>query len=94
MTTTANRLRWIAVGVLLAAFAVRAYNLGGTSLWYDEAVFANNSAQSFDRFITLTRTANSAPVALPLLLWFFGEAIRDRFRFAFRRSSSEFWPLP
>ena len=61
----ANQLRWIGVVILLAAFAVRAYNLGGTSLWFDEAVAVINSNHPFGEMIQQARDATSPmPVGL------------------------------
>ena len=65
--------------VLLAAFVLRFYGLGDTSLWLDEAVYANNSHTDFFNFIGNTRNSNSAPILLPFLYWLFGESIRDPF---------------
>ncbi len=67
-----------ALVVLLAAL-LRLYNLGGTSLWFDEAVYANNALGSFAQFLHNTRESNSSPIMLPSILWVLGERIQDAF---------------
>jgi len=69
----------ISIVILLIAVALRFYHLGGTSLWLDEAVYANNSMTDFRSFIENTRNRNSSPVLLPFLYYIFGESIRDPF---------------
>lgn len=83
MHFTANRLRWIAVAILLAAFAVRAYNLGGTSLWFDEAVTVINSNHSFVEMIQRARGNNTTPIVLPTLWWLFGDSVHDAYTIRF-----------
>jgi len=83
MHVTANRLRWIAVAILLAAFAVRAYNLGGTSLWFDEAVTVINSNHSFVEMIQRARGNNTTPIVLPTLWWLFGDSVHDAYTIRF-----------
>lgn len=71
---------FLALAVLLIAAALRFYNLGGTSLWLDEAVYANNSVGDFTQLLANTRNNNSSPVILPFLYWLFGDGIRTPFR--------------
>lgn len=65
--------------ILVIAAALRLYHLGDTSLWLDEAVYANNSYTSFTNFIFNTRHHNSSPILLPLLYWLLGDLVRDPF---------------
>jgi hypothetical protein len=60
---------WAAVGIVLLAAALRLWDLGGPALWLDEAVYANNSRGSFAEVLEATRTRNSSPLTLPLVLW-------------------------
>jgi len=39
-----GQCRWFLVGLILVAFVLRVYNLGGPELWFDEAISANISA--------------------------------------------------
>ena len=55
--------------ILFAAIVLRFWNLGGTSLWYDEAVYILNSQANLGGVIENTRYKNSSPIFLPLLLW-------------------------
>ena len=79
----ANQLRWIGVVILLAAFAVRAYNLGGTSLWFDEAVAVINSNHPFGEMIQQARGNNTTPIVLPTLWWLFGNSVHTSYTFRF-----------
>ncbi len=54
--------------ILSAAAVLRFWDLGGPSLWFDEVVYAVNSRGNFSDVISLTRSNNSSPVLLPLLL--------------------------
>ena len=58
-----------ALVVLLAAAALRFYDLAGDSLWYDEAVAALNSQGSFTETVEWTRAYNTSPILYPLALW-------------------------
>ncbi len=65
-----SRLYYAAcICLLIAAVALRFYDLGGDSLWYDEAVAANNSRGSFSEAVERTRHSNSSPILYPLVLW-------------------------
>ncbi len=55
--------------VLIAAAALRFYNLGESSLWLDEAVVANNSSGAFWEVALRTRHGNSSPLLYPYILW-------------------------
>ena len=79
----ANQLRWIGVVILLAAFAVRAYNLGGTSLWFDEAVAVINSNHPFGEMIQQARGNNTTPIVLPTLWWLFGNSVHTSYTIRF-----------
>ena len=61
--------RTAALLVLLAAAALRFYDLSGDSLWYDEAVAALNSQGSFTETVERTRAFNTSPILYPLALW-------------------------
>jgi uncharacterized membrane protein len=78
LVTTKAYLIGAALVVLLAA-ALRLYNLGGTSLWFDEAVYANISNAPWDDFLRATRSSNSSPIVLPGILWLFSEIIYDSY---------------
>jgi hypothetical protein len=65
--------------ILFLAIALRIYNLGGTSLWFDEAINANIVTKPFDEFLHETRSNNSAPIALPLVLWSLGDLVQNPF---------------
>lgn len=69
--------------VLTIAISLRIYSLGDSSLWADEAVYANNSFASFGEFINNTRTQNSSPILLPLIYWTLGDLVRDPFLIRF-----------
>lgn len=69
----------VPTAIILIALALRFHHLGDTSLWLDEAVYANNARTSFWEFIRLTRGNNSSPILLPLLYWLCGETIQDPF---------------
>ncbi len=55
--------------LLIAAAALRFYDLPGNSLEYDEAVAANNSSGSLVEVVPNTRHSNTAPILYPLALW-------------------------
>lgn len=59
----------ISILILFGATVLRFWNLGGTSLWYDEAVYILNSQADLGQVIENTRYKNSSPVFLPVLLW-------------------------
>ena len=65
-----TRLYWLACLVMLvAAAALRFYNLGSNSLWLDEAIAANNSQGTFFEVVLYTRHRNSSPALYPYMLW-------------------------
>lgn len=74
-----ERYALVSLFILLVAVALRFFQLGGTSLWLDEAVYANNSMTDFWSFIENTRNRNSSPILLPYLYHIFGESLRDPF---------------
>ena len=55
--------------LLIAAAALRFYDLSGGSLGYDEAVAANNSRGSLGEVLDKTRNSNSSPILYPLVLY-------------------------
>ena len=67
------------VAILVIAAALRIYHLGDTSLWLDEAKYANFSYTGFADFIYNTRHYNSSPIFLPLIYWLLGDLVRDPF---------------
>jgi uncharacterized membrane protein len=67
----------ISVFILLISIILRAINLGETSLWLDEAIYANNALTDFGSMLDNTRAANSSPILLPLLYQALGEGFRD-----------------
>ena len=72
-----ERYALVSLFILLVAVALRFFQLGETSLWVDEAKYANNSMTDFWSFIENTRTRNSSPILLPYLYYCFGESLRD-----------------
>lgn len=65
-----SRKLYVAISaiILLAGACLRFYHLAGRSLWYDEAVAANNSHGTFEQTLQLTRHV-SAPIVHPFLLY-------------------------
>lgn len=59
----------LAIGILALTVVLRVWNLTGTSLWYDEAVYLLNSQGTFSEVVENTQLRNSSPLGLPLLLW-------------------------
>ena len=57
------------VCLLVAAAVLRFHDLPENSLWYDEAVAANNSSGSLSEVVFNTRRNNSTPILYPLALW-------------------------
>ena len=55
--------------LLIAAAALRFYDLPRGSLWYDEAVAANNSRGSLGEVLDRTRNNNSSPILYPIVLY-------------------------
>ncbi len=55
--------------LLIAAAALRFYNLSEHSLWLDEAAVANNSRGTFWEVVLYTRHRNSSPILYPYILW-------------------------
>lgn len=68
-----------ALAIVLLAAGLRFYNLGGTSLWFDEAVYATNSHGSFAEMLEKTRTQNSSPILLPFAFWLLGDLVQSPF---------------
>lgn len=61
--------------IIAVAALLRFWDLGGPSLWFDEAVYVINSNGTFADVITATQTNNSSPILLPLLLNIFERTI-------------------
>ncbi len=57
------------VCLLVVAAGLRFYDLPGDSVWYDEAVAANNSSGTLSEVVHNTRDHNSSPILYPLALW-------------------------
>ena len=57
------------VCLLVVAAALRFDDLPGNSVWYDEAVAANNSSGALAEVVSNTRHRNSSPILYPLALW-------------------------
>ena len=57
------------VGLLLAAAALRFYDLPGHYLWGDEVTAADHSSGALAEVIPNTRSNNSSPILYPLALW-------------------------
>ncbi len=55
--------------LLIAAAALRFYDLPGNSAWLDEAAAANLSRGTIREVVSGTRGSNSAPILYPLALW-------------------------
>ena len=58
-----------AVCLLVVAAALRFWDLPGNSLWYDEAVAANNSRGSLEEVLENTRIRNTSPILYPVVLY-------------------------
>lgn len=67
------------MAIIVLATILRLHNLGGTSLWFDEAIYATNANAPFSEFLHKTRTINSSPIILPLALWILGDSIQTAF---------------
>lgn len=68
-TSSAHSYYAICLVLLVAAAALRFYNLSEHSLWLDEAVVANNSRGTFWEVALYTRHRNSSPPLYPYMLW-------------------------
>ena len=55
--------------LLLVAPVLRFYELSERTLWYDEAVAANNSNGTLRQAVFYTRHRNTSPILYPLILW-------------------------
>ena len=55
--------------LLVAAAGLRFHDLSGKSVWYDEAVAADNSSGALSEVVPNTRHRNSSPILYPLALW-------------------------
>ena len=65
-----TRLYYAACVVLLVVAAgLRFHDLSEHSVWYDEALAANNSSGALSEVIPNTRCCNSTPILYPLALW-------------------------
>ena len=58
-----------AVCLLIAAAALRFYDLPGNSITFDEATAANNSRGSLSSVLARTRDSNTSPILYPLVLY-------------------------
>ena len=67
----------ISLFILLIAGTLRFFNLGGNSLWLDEAIYANVPLADFGLLLEYTRHKNSSPILLPYIYHLFGEGLRD-----------------
>ena len=67
----------LSIIILLIACILRFYNLGGNSLWLDEAIYANVPTADFGSFINYSRPNLSSPILLPYIYYVFGEGLRD-----------------
>ncbi len=61
--------------IIAVAAALRFWDLGGPSLWFDEAVYVINSRGTFADVIVATQSNNSSPILLPLLLNLFERTV-------------------
>jgi hypothetical protein len=59
----------VAILILIVATILRLIHLGETSLWVDEAIYANSARTTLQDLIETTRHGNSTPIGLPLLLF-------------------------
>lgn len=59
----------VCICVVMVAAWLRFYDLGGNSLWFDEALAANYARGTFWDVFSNTRYANSSPLAYPLALY-------------------------
>ena len=73
MAAVVSARRYVIGGVclLIAAAALRFYDLSADSLWHDEAIAAINSRGTLSEtvFNAGTRYANTSPILYPLALW-------------------------
>ena len=69
----------ILCGLVTLAACLRFYQLGDHSIWYDEALFANDSWGHgvFSEFLRENRSTNSSPILLPLIYYALGDSVRD-----------------
>jgi uncharacterized membrane protein len=63
----------LAIAVVLIGAGLRLPRLATRSLWYDEAVSANNASGSLTETLMNTRNHNSSPILYPALLWAVGK---------------------
>ena len=68
---SARRWAIASVCLLIAAVALRFYDLSAASLWHDEAIAAINSRGALSDVVAnaATRYANTSPILYPLALW-------------------------
>src|SRR5262245_11065557 len=57
-----------AISILIVATVLRLPHLG-VSLWFDEALYANSARATLQNLIEVTRSLQSTPLGLPLLLF-------------------------
>ena len=71
MASGVKARRWTIAGVclLIAAVALRFYNLSESSLRFDEAKAALNAGGSLTGVLLHTRNENTSPILYPLALW-------------------------
>lgn len=70
----------LSAAILALAVLLRLHDLGTRSLWFDEAMYANNSyVRSFSALLANTRTYNSSPILLPYLYFLLGNTARTPF---------------
>ena len=59
----------VCICIVVVAAWLRFYDLGGNSLWFDEAIAANYARGTFAEVFSNTRYSNSSPLAYPLALY-------------------------
>lgn len=85
--------RWALVLLILAAFALRMYDLGGREFWFDEALTANVSALGWDGIVAHLRSAPFEQPPLYFLALYPWQALAGTSEFAFRLVSVFFGVL-
>ena len=83
MASAVSARRYAIGGVclLIAAAALRFYDLSANSLWHDEAIAAINSRGAFSEVVVNAggRYANTSPILYPLALWAVQKAASTEF---------------
>ena len=93
MFAAVNGRRYVVAGVclLVVAGGLRFYDLGGSSLWYDEAITSLHSRVDFSELVrvnqhgiyNVTRDGTNGPILYPIALWAVQQAASANFSVRF-----------